>query len=232
MSQIPIWILTLSLTMTVALFWINSRAARQRLLRSQALDLALWMMIGAVLGGRLMHVLYEQPQYYLDEPLAFFKIWQGGFVFYGGLFGAFGLGYWWSRRYEVAPLRWADFFAPVAALTYALGRLGCFFNGCCYGRYCELPWAIHERHPTQLYATIFELGTLMVLLWLERKPKRPLGLVFFTWLVLHGTGRLIMEYFRADDRGPMPLGLSISIWISLILIGLGLFQLKKVRVSN
>lgn len=190
------------------------------------------LMLGAVVGGRLLHVLYEEPGYYLENPLAVLKIWQGGFVFYGGLFGALATAAFWSRRYTVPMMRWADFFAPVLALGYALGRLGCFFNGCCHGRVCELPWAVAGRHPTQLYATSMELLALFALLAFERRKDRGLGSVFFLWLVLHALNRLVMEHFRDDDRGPTPLGFSLGTWVSLLLLLSGVFGLRRRLVSN
>lgn len=217
--------------MSTALFWVNARAGRMRLPRLHALDLTLMLMIGATLGGRLFHVLWEEPQYYLDQPLAIFKVWQGGFVFYGGLFGAFAMMAWWARRKNLPFLQWADFFAPVAAFAYAFGRLGCFFNGCCFGRYCTLPWAVEGRHPTQLYATFLELMILAFLLWLEKKPKLAVGQIFYSWILLHGINRIIMELFRDDDRGPMPMGVSVSTWLSLLLIIFAISRVKKANVS-
>ncbi|MCB0385338.1 MAG: prolipoprotein diacylglyceryl transferase, partial [Bdellovibrionales bacterium] len=95
----------------------------------------------------------------------------------------------------------------------------------CFGDHCELPWSVAGRHPTPLYATLWELPVLFLLLVLEAKrdrlPFRSLrrsGGLFYFWVFLHGLGRLMMEYWRVDDRGPMPLGLSVSTWISLALV--------------
>src|SRR5690606_6314306 len=108
--------------------------------------------------------------------------------------------------------------APVLAFAYAAGRSACFLAGCCYGRYCDLPWAIDGRHPTQLYAAAWEMGVVFILLGLRPSPffQNP-GRIFYLWMILHGIGRFIMEAFRDDFRGPS-LGLSISGWISLGLV--------------
>lgn len=229
---LPSWILTLSLSLSISLVWLYFRAGRRKIPRPEAIDVALSMMVGAVFGGRLFHVLYEQPAYYWEHPLRVFYIWEGGMVFFGALIGALLFAALWTRRGKIDQLKLADLFAPILAFTYAMGRIGCFLNGCCYGKRCDLPWAAnfphhHElgievfpRHPTQLYATAWEILVLLLLLFLERKSRRP-GVIFSIWLTLHGVGRLLMEQFRDDDRGAAIFSLSIGSWISLILIGVG-----------
>ena len=136
------------------------------------------------------------------------------------------------------------------AFGYALGRIACFANGCCFGSVCNWPWAIAFpragapyaeellRHPTQLYATTWELGVCLILLALERPRRRqrwirgwlrPTGSLFFLWVVLHSLGRLVMEWFRDDFRGLHPLGLSISSWLSLLFIALALLWFRKIK---
>lgn len=242
---LPTWILILSLNMCLVLVWVNLRAARWGISRSQALDLTLYMMIGAVVGGRLLHVLFEAPAYYVRQPFAVFFIWQGGFVFYGGLLGALGVAYRWCLRHDQNVWRWGDFFAPMMAVSYAVGRMGCFLNGCCYGRICDLPWgvrfdshlqlgmAVVARHPTQLYALLWEL---LVLAYLVGKEKRPHvnGTIFLQWLLLHAIGRIIMEIFRDDDRGPLIIGFTLGTWLSFTLIAVSLWNLRRIKntVSN
>lgn len=242
---LPTWILVLSVTMSLALLWVNTRAAKWDLSRSQALDLSVYMMLGAVVGGRLLHVFYESPAYYIRQPTAIFAIWEGGFVFYGGLLGALVIGYRWCTKHDQSAWRWGDFFAPIFALCYALGRIGCFLNGCCFGKTCDLPWAVTfpshaaygievlPRHPTQLYAAIWELAVLTVLLVVEKRRSRA-GSILLLWLFLHSAGRFVMELFRADDRGPQFWGLSLGMILSLVLLTttLWFWQIRSRRVSN
>lgn len=217
--------LVISLVYCLALVWVVKRAERLERDRTIALDIALIIMIGGFLGARLFHVVYEMPDYYLANPGDIFRVWQGGFVFYGGALTAFFASVVWLNRKGENWLAWADFYAPIGAFGYASGRFACLLNGCCFGDHCELPWSIAGRHPTPLYASLWELPTLALLLFLEarqqRSPKkwisRP-GSLFFVWIFLHGLGRLIMEHWRVDDRGPMPLGISVSTWISLGLL--------------
>ena len=104
-------------------------------------DLALWFLIGGIVGARALYVW----EYWGDRVRGFadiFKIWEGGIVFYGGMIGATvgSLAFWAVRRFPLRPMM--DVVAPPVALGLALGRLGCFLNGCCYGDECDLPWAV------------------------------------------------------------------------------------------
>jgi phosphatidylglycerol---prolipoprotein diacylglyceryl transferase len=244
--QIPTFFLTMSLISILILFLIRKRAGHWYKnfywlpgdFNSVVWSLALLVLVGGFIGGRMGHVLIEEPQFYLERPERLFIIWQGGFVFYGGFFLslAFVCLFLFGKR-KKQPLLYFDFFAPLIALSYLLGRLGCFLNGCCYGKVCELPWAIsitdaqglvYPRHPTQLYSVAWELVVLLILwIWQKKRsfyllqiaPLRMgrLGSLFFTWLFLHSLGRFIIEFWRDDFRGPQFL-LSPSGWISLLLM--------------
>src|SRR5690606_10671308 len=131
--------------------------------RITAIDLTLVVLVAGFLGARLLHVVYEDWATYLLQPAQIFYIWNGGFVFLGGLGAALIAGILFCSFKREPFWFWADAAVLPAALAYGLGRLGCFLNGCCYGDICELPWAmtLHGvgRHPTQLYATLWELLT-------------------------------------------------------------------------
>lgn len=208
------------------------------------MDLCMAAMVGGFVGARLFHIVYEQPMFYWSHPEQIWRIWEGGYVFYGGFIGGFLAVSAVIKLKSLDFFNWADFFAPLLALGYALGRLACFLNGCCYGRACDLPWALSMphlaggdkfilRHPTQLYATFIELFIFLILIFLERKKQitqthlnkwfTPKGQLFFLWMALHSLSRIFMEYFRADFRGNLVLNLSISTWISVIFLIAGLF---------
>tara|TARA_B100000749_G_scaffold280894_1_gene280510 strand:+ start:68075 stop:68743 length:669 start_codon:yes stop_codon:yes gene_type:complete len=199
------------------------------------IDIALALMVGGFVGARLMHILYEFPDYYIEDPMAVFRFWQGGFVFYGGALGGFFSALAVIRIKKMDFYAWAEVYAPIAPLGYALGRLACFFNGCCYGHKCDLPWAMQFplvdglRHPTQLYATGLELVLFGIVLGLSKmrlkgqltgKTKawlEPSGQLLFLWIMGHSINRIIMESFRDDFRGSDLFGLSVSTWISIAL---------------
>lgn len=230
-TTVPTYYLILSLVYCIGIFWFYKRCEQRNLPQKNAMDISLIILISGFIGARLTHVIFEQPDHYLHHPSEIFYFWQGGFVFYGGALLAYLCAYLYSRNLEVTFWLWHDTLAPVLAFGYACGRLACFFAGCCYGKVCALPWAtplqqvdLHTgvastvlRHPTQLYASLFEFANLGFLLWYEkRKPQ--LGRVFLYWVIIHCLGRILMEAYRDDFRGPDVLGLSISALISVILL--------------
>lgn len=229
---ISTYFLLISIACTVGAIWFLKRSERRNLMRVTAIDLTLATLIGGFVGARLLHVFYEEPIFYRYNPAAIFQVWNGGFVFLGGVLGA-----WFAATIFCIFRRepfwfWADIAMPPISLGYAIGRLACFFNGCCYGKYCQLPWAVYMhgggRHPTQLYATFWELILLFVLLRIEPRVRMA-GTLFCVWLVGHSLGRVIMEFFRDDDRGPMMYGLSLGTWMSL---GLGLFGVAAILMRG
>ncbi|PIS11711.1 MAG: prolipoprotein diacylglyceryl transferase [Bdellovibrio sp. CG10_big_fil_rev_8_21_14_0_10_47_8] len=231
--QIPSYILYLSVLYCGLVFYAVTRAKRKNESVITTLDLALILMLGGFVGARLAHVLYESPETYADNWIRIFQFWQGGFVFYGGFLLAL-IGCWiYLRRKDLSFFHWADFFAPIFALGYGLGRMSCFLAGCCYGSYCEQPWAVTfqwdqlavPRHPTQLYAVIWELAIYALLIGLEKKSRPSQGKIFSLWILFHGLGRLMMEHYREDFRGALIAGLTISTWISLALISTSTYLL-------
>ncbi len=230
---IPTYYLILSGAVCLALLWVSRRSVLFGLSRQRALDLSLIIMVSGFIGGRLFHVFYENYDFYLEDPTRVLYFWNGGFVFYGGALLSGLCAFIYLRATEPKDLkRYLDLFAAPLSFTYILGRIACFFAGCCYGRYCDLPWAINARHPTQLYAVFWEVGTLILVLAIEKtaikdrfKPLKGTGSVFYLWILLHACGRLVMEAFRDDFRGPT-LGLSISSWISVGLVALAVWLLS------
>jgi phosphatidylglycerol---prolipoprotein diacylglyceryl transferase len=188
------------------------------------IDLAFVILLSGFIGGRAFHIFYENPQEFLQDPSRVWAFWRGGFVFYGALIGALVTSIFYCYYKKKDFFLWADFFAPFLALGYSYGRVGCFLVGCCYGHYCDLPWAVEGRHPTQLYAVVSEFLLLLFLLS-EKKMIRAKGLLFSWWIIGHTLGRLFMEPYRADFRGERILDLSISQFLSLIGLSMGVFLL-------
>ena len=184
------------------------RAPRAGLAAERVMDLGTWILVGALVGARALYVLSYwreefagQPWY---EPL---MVRKGGLVFYGGFLGA-ALSCVVYCRWKKLPLwRVADVMAPSVALGYCLGRLGCLMNGCCFGRACDLPWAIHFPnghetypqgvHPTQVYEALSGLLLYALLAWLFRR-RRFDGQIFALYLMLNGSVRFGVEFFRGD----------------------------------
>lgn len=223
--QIPTYIAFLSLLYCFLAFVTVRRAEAFDYSTRDALDLGFAIMIGGFIGARLFHIFFENPSYYIYETQRVLFVWEGGFVFYGGVFGALCSALILIRVKQLPFGLWSDFYAPLFALGYGLGRLSCFFAGCCFGNFTDLPWAIEGRHPTQLYAVFWELGVFAILIVLQKKSlsflKKP-GQLFLLWVCLHSLGRLMMESFRADFRGMHILGLSISTFLSFCFLALAL----------
>jgi phosphatidylglycerol:prolipoprotein diacylglycerol transferase len=175
-------------------------------------SLALWVLLAAIAGSRLVFVFLE-PAAFIQSPWKVFFFWEGGLVFYGGVAAGFITGVLLARRWKIPFFPLIDCFAPALALGQAFGRIGCFLAGCCYG----LPWegglcAVvftdpHTLappglalHPTQLYSsiTLFIIFGISLLIW---RKRRFAGQVFFTYGLLHGVARVVIEQFRGDWRG-------------------------------
>ncbi len=237
---IPTYLLYLSLLYSFLVIYVSRRVAYLDKSQKDAFNFALIAMVAGFIGARMLHVVFELPAYYREDWTRVLRIWEGGFVFYGGFLFSMAAAIIYSWRQKISFLEWADFYAPVAALGYGLGRISCFLAGCCYGRYCEMPWAIKYswdqqqvwRHPTQLYAVFWELGLYAILISFERKMifHRTRGGLFFFWLIFHGVGRLMMEYYRDDFRGDLIAGQTISSWLSFGLILIGVFGLLRTVV--
>jgi len=189
--------------------WLAARRGLRDGLRQEWIaDLGVPLIGGTIVGARTFYVVTFWQEQFAARPLwEVFAVWQGGLVFYGGLVGAIlaGIGY---IRWQGWPLwKLADALAPSVALGFGLGRLGCLFNGCCYGHECALPWAIHFPtehethgvgvHPTQIYDCLWALGLYAGLAWLYRRKTFD-GQIFALFLAGYAVLRSVGELFRGD----------------------------------
>ncbi len=228
---IPTFFIVNTLVAALAFAWTMSRAETNKSNLKFVADLTLVLMVSGLIGARLFHVFYENFDYYRMHPQNILFLWEGGFTFFGGFIFATVSGILFAKIFQQNPMDYFDLYAPVLSLSYALGRIGCFLNGCCYGKVCDLPWSVAGKHPTQLYSTIWELGILFILLGTEKRNNRPAGLIFALWLILHSVGRFLVELLRDDFRGPSWL-ISISSWISILLFVTGLVWILRISVHK
>jgi phosphatidylglycerol:prolipoprotein diacylglycerol transferase len=180
----------------------------------QILDMAFIMILSAIVGSRLLYILINLS-YYTAHPIDILKIWQGGLVFSGGLIATASAMALYLRSHHISFWAAGDLWAPALAVGQAIGRLGCFMAGCCYGKPTNLPWGViftHPQslapryiplHPTQIYSSLAGFSIFFILLVLYGRRKFQ-GQVFLWYLILHSTTRLFVERFRGDERGLMP----------------------------
>ncbi len=197
------------------------------------MESTIWLIIAGIGGARLFYFLFF-PQVFLADPVgSLFS--QGGLVWYGGMIGVTLTVLLFTRIKRICISRYGDILAPGAAVGLAIGRIGCLLAGCCYGGPCKLPWAIHYPHdhvtagmavhPSPLYETFLLLGVFGLLLWIDRRKPFE-GLTTWSFFVLYGIVRFILEYYRGDRLVWIDaLNLSASQVISLASIAAGLIML-------
>ncbi len=193
-------------------------------------DLVFWTVLGGIAGARVFFVVLHL-ELFQDNPIEMVMLHQGGLSWQGGLFlGALAAGIF-IRRKNLSFRTTVDLIAPYLALGQSIGRIGCFLNGCCFGR--EVSWGIyfpvhHARlHPTQLYAS----GALFLIFWAlkvyQKRPHRS-GQILAMYFMLAGTQRFIIEFFRGDHV-MTPWGVSVFQLVSLAIFvtGFGLMVYFK-----
>ena len=291
----PAYFTMLSLSFGLGM-WMTWRAApRVGMDRERVLDLDLWLVVWAVIGSRLLHVLADghlmdyvnlcvdnfkvkateakvaicttDAQCGWDyvcnaatrtchpprDCLAVLKVWRGGLAYYGGFIFASAFGLYYARKHRLGMWKMADLAAPWIAFGLALTRIGCFLNGCCYGKVASVPWAVkfpvgsavHEAqreahliaagaaplpvHPAQLYLAALNLLTFFLLYFWLQPRKRFDGQLFAWLLIFKGVFRSFVEIWRDDERGVMFGWLSTSQLLSVPLVALGVYLLVRAR---
>jgi phosphatidylglycerol:prolipoprotein diacylglycerol transferase len=216
-----------------------SRAKARELDSVRVLDLGIYIIISALIGAKVLLLITDFHTFRAD-PRELLTLARSGGVFYGGLIFAVTVALWYIRRSGLPLWTTCDVFAPGIALGHSIGRLGCFFAGCCYGRPTDVPWAVTftdpfaaanvgtplgvHLHPTQLYEAAAELLILFGLLWTERKGRPYPGRTFWLYILLYAITRYVIEIFRGDERGTVGV-FSTSQFISLILAPLAVAML-------
>jgi prolipoprotein diacylglyceryl transferase len=183
------------------------------------------VMTGGLLGSRLAHVLGEW-RHYSENPGEIFSIGSGGMTFYGGLLLGFLFGSLLARMRNISVVALADYGVPGLVLGHGIGRIGCFLNGCCYGRTTAsaigVTMAGAHRLPVQLYEAAFNIGLCAFLNYFYVSRRKFDGQVLALYLLLYGAWRFVIEFFRADPR-VFAAGLSSAQWTSFALIATGAF---------
>ena len=209
----------------VAMSVAGSAAMRSGLDRDKVMDLSFWILLAAMVGSRVLFIIVNWDEY-AHDPLAIFAFWKGGLVFYGGFLGAVACSVWYMRKHDMQFFPYADVMGPSVAIGQAIGRLGCFSAGCCWGGACDPHFALAARfpadslayqsqaanhiiasgalttipiHPTQLYESV---GTAAIFLFLTlwRSRKRFHGELLALYLMLYAPLRATVETLRGDEE--------------------------------
>lgn len=207
----------------LAALWLGKK---EGLKAEIVLDGILWVMIAAVLGARIFYVIEYRRE--LSSFLEAFMVWRGGLVFYGGLIFAVLALVCFSKKNKLSVFKVLDIAAPCTAIGYAVGRIGCFLNGCCYGQVSPVPWAVAGKHPTQLYESFGGLLIFIVLIVLCRF-KRFEGELFCVGLALYSVFRFLNEFLRINPRYLFDLSEAQLISIVLFIFGIILYAVLNKR---
>ncbi|MEE8328568.1 MAG: prolipoprotein diacylglyceryl transferase, partial [Thermodesulfovibrionia bacterium] len=196
--------------------------------KEKILDIGFYALIAAIIGSRLLFVFIEY-KHFIKNPIDIFKIWEGGLVFFGGLLLTVPVLLIYLKKNALPVWKTLDLFAPSLAIGHAIGRIGCFSAGCCYGKPTDLPWGITFNdpnsmaitgiplHPTQLYESFAEFG-IFIFLMVLRKHKGFDGQIMWTYVLLYSAARFIIEFVRGDRiRGFIYGDFSIAQGISVVL---------------
>jgi len=219
--------------------WISVRnSEKQGIKADNAWDLGIAVVLAGIVGAKVLYIILEwrSGHSYGENLREIFTLdtLQAGGVFSGGLIAAFVSAAWFLRKHQMPALRTCDAFAPGLAMGHAIGRLGCFAAGCCYGKHTDHFWGVtftnplakavvgtplnEALEPTQLIESVAELSIFFLLAWMFKRKKFD-GQIFGAYLFLYGVARFFIEFLRDDPgRGSVFGGLLSG--TQLIAIGL------------
>lgn len=202
------------------------------------------ILIGtSILGGRLFHVLFEDFDFYLSHPDKIIAVWEGGYTFYGSaLAGILGI-FFYCRSKHLSYLNFLDIVVTSSALGLAIGRIGCFAAGCCWGKVCNLPWGVtfshpdafnpvlgQPVHPTQLYEAF---GAFCIFVFCQKKlgSRSFMGEIGLKGICLYSLLRFTVEFYRGDSYRGFILGGLLS-YSQAVSITLGIVSLSALAVLS
>ena len=201
-------------------------------------DLITYIILGVIIGGRLGYVLFYNFNYYFNNVIDIFKIWQGGMSFHGGLIGVIVVSIWFAKKNNQNVFNYLDIISLVAPIGIFFGRIANFINSELIGIETNVPWAVKfikiddiYRHPSQLYEAFFEgIILFIILIYFRNKgfQKYP-GLISSLFLIFYSIFRFIIEFFRTPDEqlGYLFLNFTMGQMISLLFFLIGIYLLIK-----
>jgi phosphatidylglycerol:prolipoprotein diacylglycerol transferase len=228
----PIYSFGVAMAVAVILcaYLLAAEAKRKGIDVDVIFDLVFWVVVSGIIGARIFFIVLN-VEYFWEYPAEIFQVQNGGIAWQGGLIGGIVAGLIFIRKKKSPLWPTLDMAAPYLALGQAVGRVGCFFNGCCYGK--EFEWGIYfpvhdaTLHPAQLYDSLGLVLIFVILRILQDKWNKP-GQIFISYLVLASTLRFCVEFVRADHQ-TLILGLSIFQVVTILVVSVSLFFASRLR---
>jgi len=218
--------------------WVFKKEGRPR---ADLEQLSVYMIFGTVIGARLGHCLFYNPEYYLSNPIEIFKVWEGGLASHGAAIGILTALYLFSKKKKNYPMLWTlDRVVIVVALAGTFIRLGNLFNSEIIGKPTDVSWAFIftavddiPRHPAQLYESIAYFIVFLILLFIYYKgvEKNKSGLLFGLFLVLVFTFRFFIEFVKENQSGfeeAMVLNMGQLLSVPFVIAGI-IFIIKSFK---
>ncbi|MBI3976122.1 MAG: prolipoprotein diacylglyceryl transferase [Armatimonadetes bacterium] len=217
-------------------FWLGISMARRRspalgIDANAMLDLALYMIIAGIVGGRIGYVLVNLATF-TKAPITIITIWRdAGLTFYGAVAGGALVAWLYARSRRISTARLLDVTAPGLAAGYAVAMVGALLHGLFRGKPSGVPWHImlqndiEARHPTQIYLLIAALGIYLVL---RRQREAAPGVAILTFLFLHAVSRFVVEFFVESPLvlGPLTLAQAAAVVVGVLSLA-GLLLLPR-----
>lgn len=225
----------------IAIISISLLEARRKKMEPDTVwDVALWGVIGGIIGARVLHII-DKWDYYFAHPEQFLNF--AGLAVWGSVLGAIVALLIYCAVKKISFWVLGDLVAPGAIMGQAIGRVGCVINGCCYGLPCELPIAVIylnpdsyapqgvPLYPTQIFHIVWNLAGFGAL-WLLRKKLRLDGALFLVWLIIFGAGDFVIRFFREGEPFLFNLPQAQFIDIAIIVVAAILLAVKYARYKK
>lgn len=201
--HISTYSLTYVVAISIGLYFAYLECKRYNLPLHEFPPVSFWGVLGGIIGAKIFFIIFYRWDSFLQDPLHQI-LSPGGWMYYGGEIGGIAAGILYLAIKKLPILRPLDIGGMIFMLSHAIGRIGCFLSGCCYGTSCDLPWAVqfpklpYPVHPTQLYEAVPLFGAFIII-WIFRKKFIVPGTMFSTYLIFDGIQRSFIELYRGDN---------------------------------
>ncbi len=220
-----------ALGVLVATVLVYHHALKRHLNAEKIVDLIFWIVVWGLTGGRILYVLIN-PDIYFKDPLEIIKLNNGGLVFHGSLAGALIAALFFMKKSRQPVWETLDIVFLFLPLAHALGRVGCFLNGCCSGKPTQtffgviFPGCSIKVHPTQLYSSL-SLLVIFLILYVWENKKHFSGEIVCLYLIIYGVMRFFMEFLRINPEVLGSLTMFQCVSIVLVIAGIILYGVLK-----